>query len=275
MHPVISIQRRFRFWWQALRHAWSLPVIVFAGFLWSVFSLVRDELLSKELQTKYKLRYILPDWSIETWLLIMSLIFIVALIEAGYQKGKNLQKELGKTKNELDLLNTPSVSLELWGIEEDIEGIQTAFLEVTGQSAKPVRVEVFGTSVHPPTSIDGKYILHLASGTASPFSVHRGETHRSIPVLRYNPREVGPSIHVEVPFQIPTSDIIRGNEFSLEVKAFGGTQAATLNFHFGVNKDTGELWAQKVGHSERLTSNRLEASPRQMQEQFEQGFYES
>jgi len=186
----------------------------------------------------------------------------------------HLQQKCDLLKNELELLNTPSVSLELWGIQEDIEGIQTVFLEVTGQSVQPVRVEVFGTAVSPPYSSAGKYILHLASGIASPFSVHRGETHRSIPVLEYNPIEIGPSIHVKVPFQIPTSDIIRGNEFLLEVKAFGGTQAATLNFQFGVNEDTRKLWVRKEGSSERLTPRELDISPRQEDEQFRRTFDE-
>ena len=183
-----------------------------------------------------------------------------------------LRVECDRLAKELDVLNTPGVSLDLYTIQEDIEGIQTAFLEVTGGSAKRGRVEVFGTAVCATNTDYGRFILYLASGPAMGFSVHCGESHRSIPVIRYNPREVGPAIQVAVPLQIPTTDIIRGNEFSLTVAAFGGTQPAVLELRFAVDYETRRLWVRKEGSAKILRSDPLEASPRQIDEQFKKGF---
>lgn len=188
-----------------------------------------------------------------------------------------LETERDQLENKLKLLNTPCVALDLYReIQESIEGVQTAFLEVTGQSARKVRVEVFGTDVraNTPTGHDtyGKFILYMASTVPNTFSVHRGETYRSMPVIRYNPREVGPAIHIEIPVQIPTTDIIRGNEFMLTIAAFGGTQPAVMAIRFGVDCDTRRLWVQKEGSTERLASRALEASPIQIDEQFDKGF---
>lgn len=184
-----------------------------------------------------------------------------------------------RDRHKLLELSTPSVSLDLFKeIQEDIEGVQRAFLEVTGLSANKVKIEVFGTDVraNTPTGYDiyGRFILHIASGVAQSFSVHRGETHRSIPIIRYNPCEGGPSIHVEIPLQIPTTDIIRGDEFVLSLSAFGGTKPASMTLRFGVDYETRRLWVQKEGSTERLVSRALEASPRQIDEQMHKGYEE-
>ena len=75
----------------------------------------------------------------------------------------------------------------------DVRGVQTAFLEVTGLSAIPVRVEVFVVNARHVKP--GECILSMRSGIAGSFQVSRTETHCMLPVVQYN-RSSAPRLDV-------------------------------------------------------------------------------
>ena len=187
-----------------------------------------------------------PRW---VWVaIVLASIFIAAFL--AWREMHSKQKKL---QNELDTLNTPSVSIRLHPtIDEDIMGknIQTLFLEVTGLGAALIRPEVFVFPAEPMGN--GKDVLFTEPGPAPPFGVTRGEPH-NIAAVSHNPADQGVRLRVHLPCKIITaSEYITGEYFKIKVCAYGGPREAELEFNVGVTHGT--LWAQNIGSNEKIIS---------------------
>ena len=244
MDPLTSIRQRCKFWWKAIHDTWGFLMLIIAG-VWGIISFYRDEILPESFQADYQIGDFFPQWSLEKWALVGVSALLIIVAEAGYRAAKKLQMEL-------DILNTPSTSIDLSMIDEPgMQDTQTVFLEVRGQSATPVRVEVFAARAN--TICSGHQYLYRPTGAASAFTLSRGEPHH-IPAVIYAKRDLANSLRVAMPCKIPVADSVCGGAFLLLVHAFGGPKTAELEFHFGVTDD-GTLWAQQVGSTKRLISH--------------------
>jgi hypothetical protein len=74
--------------------------VLILGALWGFLSWVRDEFVPDDIQTRYQLRDLLPDWGLERWITLSLFLLLVVFIEAGYQIGKQRQKEIDQTKKD-------------------------------------------------------------------------------------------------------------------------------------------------------------------------------
>ncbi len=184
-----------------------------------------------------------------TWVWVSIILFSIFI--ASFLAWREIKRDKDKAKRELDVLNTPSVSIELHKIEETVlthNDTQTLFLKVTGKSAAYIRPEVFVIRAEPIK--EGHYTLERFPGTPPSFGVHRGEEH-PIRAVIYKDKQM--LLNCELACKIAVADTVRGKEFNFLVRAYGGPKEAELEFRLGV--EDGALWAEQVGSTKRLKSH--------------------
>ena len=75
-------------------------------------------------------------------------IVITSVLIASFLAWRETKREKDDAKKYLDFLNTPSVTITLGTIDDDVfDPVQTLFLEITGVGVAHVRPEVFAMSV--------------------------------------------------------------------------------------------------------------------------------
>ena len=177
-------------------------------------------------------------------------IVIVSIFIASFMAWREMKRERDGRQKELELLNTPSVSIALHKIDEGLSNTQTLFLEVTGVGVEYVRPEVFVMSVE--AIGKGPMPLSCAPGPAMPFGIRRGEPHNVVAVI-YDPKQSCP-LRVELPCKkITSNEYPQGEYYKMKVCAFAGPKEAKFDFEFGMEGNA--LWARNVGSSERLFSD--------------------
>jgi hypothetical protein len=178
-------------------------------------------------------------------------IVLASIIIASFLAWRDIKCEKEKLGVAIQVLNTPSVSLALHKIDEDlIDGPQTLFIEVTGVGIEYVRPEVFAMSVEGIGT--GKRPILCAPGIAPSFGVRRGEPHNVAAVI-YDPRQSLP-LRVVLPCKkITSNDYPQGEYYRIKIYAFAGPKEAELNIEVGTDGDA--LWARAVGSSDRLVSD--------------------
>lgn len=183
-----------------------------------------------------------PWW---VWFGIVSGSILIACFLAWRQT----QSEKDDNQKQLEILNTPSVSMALHKIDEDlIDSPQTLFIEVTGTSASRIRPELFAVSVE--VKNKGRQSLCLKPGIPPSFGLSRGET-ENVPAVAYY---TSGTLELVLPCKkVTSSEYIHGESFSIKVCAYGGPKEAQLEFDIGVTK--GVLWAQKPNSTEKLFSD--------------------
>jgi hypothetical protein len=242
MHPFISMWRRVSFWWQALRLTWSWAVLILVG-LWGFLAWIRDEFVPDDIQTRYQLRDLLPDWGLERWITLSLFLLLVVFIEAGYQIGKQRQKEIDRLYRSIQSGSEPKIDVVFR--EHDKRYLVTegklphkkhialvSLHNTIGVSIDDVNVACDGVV---PVRFGNNSILlrpMVGSSHATPLDP---EADRFVRVLAYNncfPEDDYFDVLVHSP--APQADI-RGEEFLMKVKVTGrNTKATRIKLRFGI-----------------------------------------
>jgi hypothetical protein len=176
------------------------------------------------------------------WTIAVLILLFAFSIEGGYRVQAILRAQL-------NVLNTPAVSIKLHKVAGDNYPIEKLFIEISGVGVASVRPQVFAMYVEKVG--DGTACLSMAPGQPSPLGLTRGEPH-NLEVVTYDPRK-HVSLHVELSCKKITSDeYLVADHFRMKVCAFVEPKSAEFEFEFGINNK--KLWARATGSSEILQS---------------------
>lgn len=157
------------------------------------------------------------------------------------------RRELGALRSQLEDLNTPRISMDFLGLQDDLgdQKVLTAIIILNGLSVEPQRVEMFCLDA---TQVKlGHTTLNVRFNEPGlSFTLNRGEPHR-VAAIRFDYTEQISDINVLIPSKLSANNIFRGSEFLVTFAAYGKMSPVELQLVCGLG-DSG-FYVAKADYS--------------------------
>ena len=245
MNLGCSISRRFRFWREAIRHTWGLPLVIIVA-IWGLASFLRDELVPDDIQTRYQLLDFLPSWSAAAWGLFISLLLLIVFTEAGYRIGKKRQGEIDQLNTRITDLLTPEITLlyregDTRYLYMDHHRQVVAVCLFNGSVKTIDNMEIYSNGVIP-TRLGQHNLILRPRVSSPPMRMSPGEEH-FVPIIWFSNGEFE-----TIQYTAGATTIMQGEEFLIKVVVVGrDMQAARKMLRFGIKNN--EIYAVVADNS--------------------------